>query len=92
MATCGKRYLRASLEEDERLTEEVKKFPSLYDKRGKDYKDRNVTTNYWTEVATSLYILDDEDEFVICFRDMIIVVTLCLPRFLIRIIKTACRN
>ena len=67
MATCGKRYLRASLGEDERLTEEVKKFPYLYDKRGKDYKDRNVTTIYWTEVATSLYILDDKDEFVILF-------------------------
>ena len=42
MACSNKRYTRATLQEDELLSEEVKKYPSLYDKKMKDYKDRNV--------------------------------------------------
>ena len=39
------KYMRATLEEDEILAEEVKKYPALCDKRIKNDKDRNVNNN-----------------------------------------------
>ena len=42
------KYMRATLEEDEILADGVKKYPALYGKRIKDYKDRNVNNNAWT--------------------------------------------
>ena len=42
------------LNEDELLTETVRRFPALYDKTKKDYKDRNITKNAWNEVANLL--------------------------------------
>ena len=61
------KYIRPTLEEDEILAEEVKKYPALYDKRIKDYKNLNVNNNAWTKVATSLKI-SNADGFTYYFR------------------------
>ena len=63
MACSNKKYTRATLQEDELLSEEVKKYPSLYDKKMKDYKDRNVANNGWMKVAMSLSICDSDGKF-----------------------------
>ena len=53
------KYMRSSLSEDELLSEEVKKYPSLYDKREKDYKDKIVNINSWKNVSEALEIGSD---------------------------------
>ena len=39
------------LNEDKNLTEEVKKFPCLYDKSSRLYRERDVLGNVWVETA-----------------------------------------
>ena len=63
MEKMKQKYMRATLEEDEILAEEVKKYPCLYDKRIKDYKDKIVNTNSWTKVAESINLLNAEGKF-----------------------------
>jgi len=36
---------------DEKVAEAVRRFPVLYDKACKDFKDRNKKKNAWEEVA-----------------------------------------
>ena len=48
------------LNEDEILAEEVKKFPCLYDKSGRSYRDRGIIRKAWVEVAKKLEFLEDD--------------------------------
>ena len=41
-------------EEQIDLSEEVKKFPALYDKKNSQYHEREVVRNCWREVAATL--------------------------------------
>ena len=59
MADSKLRNTPACLAEDELLAEAVRKYPALYDKRLKDYKDRNVCRNAWEKVANSLDFVED---------------------------------
>ena len=40
-----------TVQENEELAEVIRKYPCLYDKSKKEYKDKNVTENAWKEVA-----------------------------------------
>ena len=44
-----------TLAEDEILSVAVKKYPALYDKKIKGYKDNVVNINAWCEVADECY-------------------------------------
>ena len=57
MPTNKKRF--TLLNEDEILAEEVKKFPCLYGKSSRSYRDRGVVRNAWVEVAKKLNFLED---------------------------------
>ena len=48
------------LNEDEILAEEVKKFPCLYDKSSRSYRDRGIIRKAWVEVAKKLEFLEDD--------------------------------
>ena len=43
-----------SVQENEELAEVVRKYPCLYDKSRKEYKDKTVVENAWKEVADQL--------------------------------------
>ena len=43
-----------SVQENEELAEAVQKYPCLYDKSRKEYKDKTVVENSWKEVADQL--------------------------------------
>lgn len=43
-----------SIQENELLSETVRKYACLYDKSRKEYKDKIVVTNAWKEVADQL--------------------------------------
>ena len=48
-----------SLQEYEELAESVRKYPCLYDKSKKEYKDRNVVSNAWRKVAEDLDFVEN---------------------------------
>ena len=43
-----------TVQENEELVEVIRKYPCLYDKSKKEYKDKYVTKNAWIEVADQL--------------------------------------
>ena len=43
-----------TVQENEELAEVIRKYPCLYDKSKKEYKDKNVMENTWKEVADQL--------------------------------------
>ena len=43
-----------TVQENEELAEVIRKYPCLYDKSKKEYKDEIVTENAWKEVADQL--------------------------------------
>ena len=43
-----------TVQENEELVEVIRKYPCLYDKSKKEYKDKNITKNAWIEVADQL--------------------------------------
>ena len=43
-----------TVRENEELAEVIQKYPCLYDKSKKEYKDKNFTENAWKEVADQL--------------------------------------
>lgn len=43
-----------SLQEEKILSKSVKQFPSLFDKSGKGYKEKDVVTNSLEKIAESL--------------------------------------
>ena len=43
-----------SIQENELLSVEVRKYPCLYDKSKKEYRDKIVVANAWKEVADQL--------------------------------------
>ena len=45
---------RLCLQEEEMLAEKVKGFPVLYDKRDKDFKEKDAVQNAWEKVAEIL--------------------------------------
>lgn len=36
---------------DERLSETVRRFPCLFDKTKREYRDKNITKNAWDKIA-----------------------------------------
>lgn len=48
-----------SVQENEELAEAVRKYPCLYDKSKKEYKDKIVTANAWKEVADQLDFINN---------------------------------
>ena len=48
-----------SVQENEELAEAVRKYPCLYDKSKKEYKDKIVTSNAWNEVANQLQFINN---------------------------------
>ena len=45
---------KLTIEQEENLAFEVKKFPCLFDKTKKGYKEKDCVANAWNEVASSL--------------------------------------
>ena len=43
-----------TVQENEEFAEVIRKYPCLYDKSKKEYKDKNVTENAWKVVADQL--------------------------------------
>ena len=56
---------RTALQENEELAETVQTFPCLYDKLGKEYKDKNVVQNAWKEVAGQLDFIENSKFFIL---------------------------
>ena len=52
---------------NEKLSEAVQQYPCLYDKACKDYKDRNIVSNAWINVAKEVD-LEDGEIFSISFH------------------------
>lgn len=48
-----------SLQEEEMLSEKVKKYPVLYDKQCKGYKEKDAVENAWTAVAKELEFVEN---------------------------------
>ena len=46
--------VKSNLKEEERLTEEIRKFPCLYDKSNEGYKEKDREKNAWREVENPL--------------------------------------
>jgi len=53
-----KRRQALTLQEYEELAEAVRLYPCLYDKGRKEYKDKFVAENAWTEVADKLSFIE----------------------------------
>ena len=51
---------------DEKVSEIVRNYPCLYDKRRKDYKDKNVVANAWASVEVFFFT----SERFLLFRKM----------------------
>lgn len=47
------------LADEERLSELVKTFPSLYDKTSRGYKEKEVVVNGWNKVAEQFDFMED---------------------------------
>ena len=45
------------------LAEPVRRFPALYDKTQKEFKDKNVTSLIWATVATNLKLKSGKQKF-----------------------------
>ena len=58
---------KVNLQEDESLAEEVKKYPCLFDKSSKHYKDKRKTANAWAKVDESLGYEDKFYPDTFCF-------------------------
>ena len=54
--------------EDGELVEHMKRFPCLYNKSAKSYKERHAAKNAWAEVASSLEFVEDGKYFA-CLRN-----------------------
>jgi len=52
------KMIKLSLDKEEKLAFEVKKYPCLFDKTDKGYKERDCIANAWKEVADSLEFLE----------------------------------
>ena len=48
-----------SIKEAEQLSEKVKKFPVLYDKAAKGYKEKDEVNNPWRSVEETLDFTED---------------------------------
>ena len=46
--------VKSNLKEEERLAEEIRKFPCLYDKSNEGYKEKDRKKNAWREVENTL--------------------------------------
>ena len=46
--------VKSNLKEEERLAEEIRKFPCLYGKSHKEYKEKDRGKNVWHEVKNAL--------------------------------------
>lgn len=54
-----------SLREEEMLAEIVKMYPVLYDKQVKGYKEKDVITHVWEDVAKALDFVENSKHVVI---------------------------
>ena len=63
---------KLTIENEEQLAHEVKKYPCLFDKADKGYKEKDCVSNAWREVATSLDFIRSgkltDNESIICFE------------------------
>ena len=50
---------KLSLKEKEQLAEAVRTYPCLYDKKKKEYKDKNVCENVWRKVIEKLEFIEN---------------------------------
>ena len=48
-----------TLEQEEKLAEEVRLFPCLYDKTEKGYKDADILMDAWNAIAAKLDFIED---------------------------------
>ena len=46
--------VKSNLKEEERLAEQIRKFPYLYDKGNEGYKGKHREKNVWREVENAL--------------------------------------
>ena len=53
-----------SLYDEEKLTEEVRKYPVIYDKCHKGYMERDVVLNAWKEIAENLPFLENGNDIL----------------------------
>ena len=56
--TGGRKMTSLSLQDEELLAEEVKRFPVLYDKTEKGYKEKDFVTDAWVKVAEKLDFIE----------------------------------
>lgn len=61
-----------SVQENEELAEVVRKYPCLYDKSKKEYKDKVVTGNAWKEVADQLDFINNSERNIIFFNSTVL--------------------
>ena len=75
----------------EELAEEVRKYPCLYDKRQKDYKDGAIKSRAWLEIATKLEY-EDEKTAETSWDNLKKLLFLCLFSRFIRTASAKCAN
>ena len=52
-----------TLQENEELAEVIRRYPCLYDKSRKEYKDKNVAENAWKEVVNQLDFIESGESY-----------------------------
>lgn len=50
---------KLSIDQEEKLAFQVKRFPCLFDKTDKGYKEKDCVANCWNEVADSLDFIEN---------------------------------
>ena len=55
-----------TLLQEENLAEYVKKYPCLFDKTDKGFKEKDVVNNAWDEIATNLDFVEN-GKFILTF-------------------------
>ena len=58
---------RCNLQEEEILAETVRKYPCLYDKSNKGYKERDRKSNAWQKIDEELGYEEGTYTFLYCF-------------------------
>ena len=53
--------MKCNLQEEEKLCVEVEKYPCLYDKQNKGYKDKERKKNAWRKIDEELGIEEGKD-------------------------------
>ena len=51
-----------NLLKEEELSEAIRSYPVIYDKRNRGYKDKNIVNNAWKEFVDSLDFVEDVNQ------------------------------